>query len=234
MSRPSPFLGAIALLLVLAGLSAPAAAQQAANQQTTAPANQTAAATPPATTTTTQNTTTQPPPPTPVQLQLAPAPQTAAGNAAAPPQLPQRPLDGTIVLVMIGLLGLVGLSVLFIIKRALEAPASTWSLAEALSEPETVTVTAADGTPVRENGTTGPVLTATRLVASTSRLIAFMGLFGILLLYVGFGGVALYYFGTGQSPPAGMDEVRAFLLSGLTLFAPYLVNKFADVFKRAP
>jgi hypothetical protein len=168
----------------------------------------------------------------PVQTSVTPPP--AAAQPAAPVQarpLPARPANPTVVIVLILLLGALGLAFLWMIRKALERETSNWSLAEALSENEPTPFLDSSGNPLRENGTTGPLLMTTKLVSSTSRLIALMGLFGILLLYLGFGAVILYYYGTGQHLPDGTDEVQSFLLAGLTLFAPYVVNKFAEVFK---
>lgn len=214
------------LLLVAAGLAMPASAQQAAappSQARTAPAPVQPSAPPQqqsGTTTTTQTATT---PPVQISVNQPPATTTAASAPIPQPPLPGDPAAEWLVLLLIGLLAAVGIAVLLTIKKALADQNSGWSLAEALSEPETFTddSTAAGGAQV----------TVTRLVPSTSRLIAFMGLFGILLLYLGFGAVLLYYFGTGQNLPGGVDEIQSFLLAGLTLFAPYVVNKFADVFK---
>jgi hypothetical protein len=118
----------------------------------------------------------------------------------------------------------------FLLNRALGT--STWSLADAVSEEITVTVLDANGIPIKD--AQGVPEQVTKLGASTSRLIALMGLFAILLLYLGMGAVVLFYFGTGQGTPPGLIDATKFLLSGLTLFAPYIVNKFAGVFQAMP
>jgi hypothetical protein len=118
-----------------------------------------------------------------------------------------------------------------------------WSLANALSEPTRLTIPAemrwtesggdrmalglgaaaskvirgADGTPVA----------MTILEASSSRMIATLGGVAILMLYMGFGSFALYSFGLTCQLPASMPAVSTFLLSGLSLFAPYLANKIS-------
>ena len=117
-----------------------------------------------------------------------------------------------------------------------------WSLANALSEPTRLTIPvqwrwtesagdrvaitpsssaasqairAADGTPIA----------MTLLEASSSRLIATLGGIGILMLYMGFGIFALYSFGLTCQLPGSMSAVTTFLMSGLSLFAPYVANK---------
>jgi GH24 family phage-related lysozyme (muramidase) len=88
-----------------------------------------------------------------------------------------------------------------------------WSLAEALSE----SVARPGGEP--------------RLEASSSRLIAMAGMLVLLLLYLGFGIFALYSFGMTCTMPSSIDTVTHFLYAGLTLFAPYIANKFSNVFR---
>lgn len=156
------------------------------------------------------------------------ATQPAAPAAPAVVVLPGRPADDTWALIMIGLLGAVGLTFLIVILRRLAR--SSWSLAEALSEDVVEPAFDAAGDPVMA-GTVQA--TRSRMVPSTSRLIALMGLFAILLLYIGFGGAVLYYFATGQVLPPQVGEVRSYLYAGLTLFAPYVISKFSDVFKTA-
>jgi hypothetical protein len=184
-----------------ASTAAPAAAAAAAP----------APATVPATTTTTQTVT---------------APATAAAVQPAP-QRPTNPPPTWFVLGVIVGLALVGMVFLFALNAAL-GPAK-WSLADALSEEVSL--------PVQQPNNAGPVMNAgqvvlaPQLVASSSRLIALMGMFGILMLYLGFGGFVLYFFGTGQPIPPETTTVRNFLFAGMSLFAPYLVNRFANVFE---
>jgi len=68
------------------------------------------------------------------------------------------------------------------------------------------------------------------LRASTSRFIALFGLIGILMMYVGFGLVTLKIFASGKPlpDPTQVKEITTFLFAGLTMFAPYIVNKFAS------
>jgi hypothetical protein len=51
-----------------------------------------------------------------------------------------------------------------------------------------------------------------------------------MMMFIGFGVFILYSFAFGDGVPAGLDDVRNFLLVGMTMFAPYVVNKFASVF----
>lgn len=120
-----------------------------------------------------------------------------------------------------------------LIRSALEK-SDKWSLADALSEEVEVTLMK----PPDANGKFEPLLDANNKVqtviemrASTSRVIALMGLMAILLLYLGFGVFALISFGRAGTVPEHIERVIQFLLSGLTLFAPYLVNKFASIFQ---
>ena len=75
-----------------------------------------------------------------------------------------------------------------------------------------------------------PVL-APVLKASSSRVIALMGMLAILFMFIGFGTFALYGFGKVGARPESIDKVVNFLVAGMTLFAPYVVNKFASLFQ---
>jgi hypothetical protein len=112
------------------------------------------------------------------------------------------------------------------VGRVLGAANSKWSLSDALSEEADLTVDDGSGKPYMVNGV---VVKKTELVASSSRLIAFVGTIAILLLFLGFGSFMLWDFGeTGAVRSTA--EIRNYLLAGLTLFAPYVVNKFSSVF----
>jgi GH24 family phage-related lysozyme (muramidase) len=133
----------------------------------------------------------------------------------------------------------VGLS---LVKRRLAKEG--WSLANALSEPTRLTIPVdmrwtesagdqmsfAQGTSASckvLRGPDGRPMAMTLLEASSSRMIAIMGGWGILMLYIGFGTFALYSFGLTCQLPASMPAVTTFLLSGLSLFAPYVANKIS-------
>lgn len=117
-----------------------------------------------------------------------------------------------------------------------------WSLADALSEDVELSAT----TEVKEskNGVDtvtktplydgdGKPFLVTEMKASSSRLIALIGMLVILFMYIGFGSLLLLDFGKNNkiSNPDALSEIIKFLVAGMTLFAPYLVNKFASLFQ---
>jgi hypothetical protein len=106
---------------------------------------------------------------------------------------------------------------------------STWSLSDALSEEADIGIDK-DGKPFL--GPDGKPVVVSELRASTSRFIALFGLIGILMMYVGFGLVTLKIFASGKPlpDPTQVKEITTFLFAGLTMFAPYIVNKFASIF----
>lgn len=120
---------------------------------------------------------------------------------------------------------------LLMIRTALTL--SVWSFSDALSEPTETTAWEADTGGVKriKLDAEGKPLTVTEMRASSSRMIALMGTLVILLMFLGFGSVALYSFANTGTLPESMDKVVDFLLAGLTLFAPYTVNKFAGMFE---
>ena len=148
--------------------------------------------------------------------------QAASAYAADAPGWQPSP-DWLIYLVLASLL--VGLLAVFAATaRALRD--TRWSFADALSEEADLTANDSAGMPYTVNGA---VVKESVLRASSSRLIAFLGTIAILALFLGFGTFILWNFArTGNMQGAG--EVRDFLLGGLGLFAPYVVNKFSSVF----
>jgi hypothetical protein len=152
--------------------------------------------------------------------------QTTAPPKDASSTVQWEPLDPTLLHVIIVIV-LVAIFIAFaLIFRRLAEPTSKWSLAEALSEEADVTVNDANGMPYTVGGT---VVKKTELAASTSRLIAFIGTIAILFLFIGFGVILIFEYGrTGKVDNA--EAVGKYLLAGLTLFAPYVVNKFSSVF----
>lgn len=126
---------------------------------------------------------------------------------------------------------IIGSLIVLLLIRAAVAK-SKFSLGDALSEEVTITAmtTNAAGVQVPLLTAAGATQTVTELRASISRLIALMGLMVIMLMFLGFGALALYHFGMTGEMPKGVNDVVKFLTAGLTLFAPYLVNKFASVF----
>ncbi len=115
-----------------------------------------------------------------------------------------RPVEFIAVAVLAG-----SLIALAQMERRLRAEG--WSLAQALSEPVSPGSSQHD--------------------PSSSRLIAMAGMLVLLLLYLGFGVFALYNFGMTCTMPASTGAVTSFLYAGLTLFAPYIANKFSSLFK---
>jgi hypothetical protein len=113
------------------------------------------------------------------------------------------------------------------VARRLGATATHWSLADALSEEADLTVPDAAGFPYTVNGV---VIKKTELAASSSRLIAFMRMLAILFLFLGFGAFILWGFAKTGAMPASAGDITKYLLGGMTLFAPYIVNKFSSVF----
>lgn len=133
-----------------------------------------------------------------------------------------------------------GVIVIVAIRQSLP---NNWSMSDALSEevyltPATKTTTSKDASgndvTLVENQVdgNGKLIFLPEMRASSSRVIAVMGMVVILLMYMGFGIFALFSFGgTGDLPEGKMDGVVGFLLAGMTLFAPYAVNKFSELFK---
>lgn len=118
-----------------------------------------------------------------------------------------------------------------LIRSALSS--SEWSLADALSEEAKVTLLEPDGDKgfkPKLDAAGNPVM-ITELRASSSRMIAFVGMLLILLMFLGFGIFSIYSFAkTGVMP--NTENIVNFLVAGLTLFAPYLVNQFASLFEK--
>jgi len=103
-----------------------------------------------------------------------------------------------------------------------------WSLSDALSEGIELTlmenrkpVTTDSGEPVK----------ITKLYPSSSRLVALVGMIVIMFMFLAFGSFALFGFAKTGKMPESINMVVKFLISGLTLFAPYAVNKFSKLFE---
>lgn len=153
-------------------------------------------------------------------------------ETATPPGVASwTPVESWLIYLVIGVMLFGGLIGLFFIKSALSN--SKWSLADALSEEASTASLENDG-----NGCFKPRLSAdgkpimiTELRASSSRMIALVGMMLILLMFLGFGIFAMYLFAkTGVMP--NTDDAVNFLAAGMTLFAPYLVNQFASLFEK--
>jgi hypothetical protein len=139
--------------------------------------------------------------------------------------------DPWFVYTVLGVVVIGSLLTLLLVRAALIA--SSWSLADALSEDVELTAmgTNAAGAPAPLLDAAGKPLMITQMRASTSRVIALTGSIVILLMFLGFGAFALYSFAGSGTMPASTNEIVKFLAGGLTLFAPYLVNKFAGIFE---
>jgi hypothetical protein len=68
------------------------------------------------------------------------------------------------------------------------------------------------------------------MVASSSRLIALLGLLTILVVFLGFGYYFLYSAFAGTLQSADMKSVIYYLFSGAVMFAPYLANQLREAF----
>lgn len=154
--------------------------------------------------------------------------ETALTNTWAPPN--------TLLLYLVPFVAFFGSLIAIVAIRGALKPTS-WSLAESLSEEVPVPVYKEtidpNGVKTRElvYDKEGKPVLIPELKASTSRVIALMGLVAILFLFIGFGVFALFSFGSVGRLPPSMSEVVKFLVAGLTLFAPYFVNKFASLFQ---
>jgi hypothetical protein len=139
------------------------------------------------------------------------------------------PPSEALVYAVIGIM-LAGTLIAFAATKAALAK-SNWSLADALSEEADIAFSQKlDGiSTARFDDNMKPIM-ITELCASSSRLIAFAGLIALLMMFMGFGVFVLYFFAMGGGVPPGLDQGYKFLLAGMTIFAPYIVNKFASVF----
>lgn len=96
-----------------------------------------------------------------------------------------------------------------------------WSLGQALSEK-------ADAPAAQQAAGVGQAS-----VASTSRLIAFLGMLGMLSVFMGLGLYLLWALFEGKAAEA-VDAVKAvgpYLLYGSSLYAPYAFNQIKEAFK---
>lgn len=133
------------------------------------------------------------------------------------------------VYTVVGIVLIGSLYALLMIRASLAN--SKWSISDALSEETAVTAIKT------ENGVETPMLdanqqpvTITEMRASTSRLVALLGMIVIVMMFLGFGTFALFEFAVTGNMPQSIDNVVNYLLAGLTLFAPYVANKFASMF----
>lgn len=141
-----------------------------------------------------------------------------------------QPMPGWIaggLIVLSYILVLIGVSQ--ITSRLMSAPSSTtgdgkiwtWSLPQALSEEVEFTTS---------DDSTGKKQTETRMVASTSRVIALFGLITLLVLFMGFGSIAMWYFATSAKMP-DFGGILNYFYAGAGLFVPYGLNQFKAAFE---
>lgn len=133
------------------------------------------------------------------------------------------------VYTVVGIVLIGSLYALILIRAALVN--SKWSLSDALSEETDVTaIETVNGVQKPMLDANQQPLTITEMRASTSRVVALMGMIVIIMMFLGFGTFALFEFATTGNMPQSIDNVVNYLLAGLTLFAPYVVNKFSTMF----
>lgn len=166
-------------------------------------------------------------------LQAAPLPaESAAGGLADS----CRSMGPALVSLISACVFLGSLAVMVGIFRSLRKQG--WSLADALSEPTRLLIPDAPGWSESQGdrkavdvAAGSPVKSLQLMEASSSRLIALLGSIAILLLYLGFGVFALFDFGLTCTLPATLGSITNFLYAGLALFAPYVANKVASLFR---
>lgn len=154
----------------------------------------------------------------------------AGGASAQEKQL--IPPGNMFIYIVIGGIFLTILMAIHWIRKAVSN--SAFSLAEALSEESQVPLFTDGQTKTLVKDDKGNPIFVPKLVSSSSRVIALTGCIVLVLLFVGFGVFVMYYFAMGKGLPDDIDKVTNFLYAGLTLFAPYLVNKFSGLFDATP
>jgi hypothetical protein len=121
--------------------------------------------------------------------------------------------------VITGTLALLGLVLIGALWHA--SAKGKWSLGSALSEEAAVQ-------PQQIKSKDDVVM-----VGSTSRLIALVGLLGILVMVLGIGYSIIWnLFVAGRSPD--LSSVKSFLFGAASLFAPYLANQVRAAFDQSP
>jgi hypothetical protein len=107
---------------------------------------------------------------------------------------------------------MIAASLVFVASALLRNP--SWNLGDAVSEESSV-----------QTGGVRPTM-----VASSSRLIALLGLLMIMGAFVGFAYYFLYSAFAGQMDRDQMKSVFYYLASGAVMFAPYLANQMQSAF----
>ncbi|TLU85943.1 MAG: hypothetical protein FDX21_05150 [Chlorobium sp.] len=167
-------------------------------------------------------------------------------KATATPAASEAPADSTlkstqwkapamwVIYTVLGVILFGSFIAMLFIRSALSH--SDWLFGDALSEEVEVhlVLRKQDGSEEVKLDPSGNPVAVKVLRASVSRLIALMGMISILFLFMGFGIFILYSFAIYGQMPSSTGDILKFLTGGLTLFAPYVVNKFASVFDRLP
>ena len=166
-----------------------------------------------------------------LQLLAQTATDTAQTAATTPPPQQKTPpaSDSGFATYLVVIVGLITAVALIMIYRNIRR-ATDWSLTEALSEevPVGPVVKDAAGVPLRDNE--GKIQHETVMKASSSRLIAFFGTIVIMMLYIGAGLAVLKNVAADGTIPQDTEKLTTFFVSGMVLFAPYVVNKFSSIF----
>lgn len=125
--------------------------------------------------------------------------------------------------------------IILMMVRGVLLKSKKFSLADVLSEEASITLLDEEGLPVGEGGKSvaegaKPVM-ITELRGSSSRVIAFMGMMVILLLFMGFGIFSLFIFATTEKIPDSQN-ILYYLMGGSMLFVPYGANQFSALFEK--
>jgi hypothetical protein len=125
---------------------------------------------------------------------------TTAAGAGCPecPAPTPSPTASTLFWIIAALMTILYAGLLIGVIKNLSDPNNPWSLSRALSE---------DGKP------------------SSSRLIAFVGMLVLMVIYIGISYVAVWRLLNNQLLP----DISGFLLTGLSLFAPYAANQLKNM-----
>ena len=152
-----------------------------------------------------------------------------AATETPPEQKAPPPAESSFAAYLVMGIAIVTIVALAMIYRNIRR-ATDWSLTEALSEevPVGPVVLNAAGAPLVDNE--GKIQHETVMKASSSRLIAFFGTIVIMMLYIGAGLAVLKNVAANGTVPAETEKLTTFFVSGMVLFAPYVVNKFSAIF----
>jgi hypothetical protein len=149
---------------------------------------------------------------TPSTQAAAPLPPPAPAPSPLPPPLVYGILIVVYALTFIGIIGAINA-----LARRPAAPGERgWRLSDALSE---------------EGDITGPGGgKQTVMLASSSRLIALLGMIVIMALFLGVGTVVIWDLAESNTTPA-LDGILRYFLAGAGLFIPYSINQIRSGFE---